>query len=126
MAALQVKGGGMGGAAEDSATRQADDFKPYSTFQLAKLKGFCCVLNNTNIPPISDYFRSTKDVDAHRTKLVESMGQWAKENKITITRGIYFEKSTKDKITKLEFNPGSATAYFPTAERGILILIVRL
>ena len=71
MAALRANGGGMGTAPHEEPTRQTDDSKPYSTFQLAKLKGFCCVLDNGDIPPIWDYFRSTKDVDAHRTKLLE-------------------------------------------------------
>lgn len=125
MAALRANSGSMGGTLEDGAAKQADESKQYSTFQLAKLKGFCGIVHNSDIPPIWDYFRSTKDVDAHRTKLLECMGQWAKENEITITRGLYFEKATMDEITKMEFNPGSATAYFPTAEKGISILIVR-
>jgi hypothetical protein len=50
--------------------------RPYSLFQLAKLKGFCGVHENCDIPPIWDYYHSTKDVDAHRTKLLEEMGQW--------------------------------------------------
>jgi hypothetical protein len=125
MAALRANNGSIGGAIEDGTSKQADESKQYSTFQLAKLKGFCGIIHNSDIPPIWNYFRSTKDVDAHRTKLLECMGQWAKENEITITRGLYFEKSTMDEITKMEFNPGSATAYFPTAEKGISILIVR-
>ena len=94
-------------------------------FQLAKLKGFCGVYANENIPPIWDYFCSTKEVDAHRTKLLEEMGSWARDNEITITMDLYFEKSTMDEIVKLEFNPGAATAYFATAEKGMSILIVR-
>jgi len=125
MAALRANGGGLGASPDDETTRHTDDSKPYSTFQLAKLIGFCCVLDNCDIPPIWDYFRSTKDVDAHRTKLLACMGQWARENEITITRGIYFKKSTMDEITKLEFNPGLAAAYFATAKKGISILIVR-
>jgi hypothetical protein len=124
LTALRANGTGSGGGTEDT-TRLADDSKTYSTFQLAKLKGFCGVLDNCDIPPIWDYLRTTKDVDAHRTKLLECMGQWAREHEISITRGLYFEKSTMDEITKLEFNPGSATAYFATAEKGISILIVR-
>ena len=125
MAALRANSGGVGGAFEEGAPRQADESKQFSTFQLAKLKGFCGIVHNCDIPPIWDYFRSTKDVDAHRTKLLECMGQWARENEIAITRGLYFEKATMDEITKMEFNPGSATAYFPSAEKGISILIVR-
>jgi hypothetical protein len=125
LSALRATGGSTGTQLMEGATRSADEAKPYSAFQLAKLKGFCCVHENCEIPPIWDYFRGTKDVDAHRTKLLECMTSWAKENEITITRGIYFEKSTMDEIVKLEFNPGAATAYFPTAEKGISILVVR-
>jgi hypothetical protein len=52
------------------------------------------------------------------------MGSWARDNEITITRGLYFEKSTMDEIVKLEFNPGAAAAYFATAEKGMSILIM--
>jgi hypothetical protein len=124
LAALRTSGAGSGGTI-DEATRPNDEGKAYSTFQLAKLKGFCGVVDNCDIPPIWDYFRTTKDIDAHRTKLLECMGQWAREHEISITRGLYFEKSTMDEIIKMEFNPGSATAYFATAEKGISILIVR-
>jgi hypothetical protein len=124
LAALRASGGVNGGTI-DETTRPIEEGKAYSTFQLAKLKGFCGVLDNCDIPPIWDYFRTTKDVDAHRTKLLECMGQWAREHEISITRGLYFEKSTMDEITKMEFNPGSATAYFATAEKGVSILIVR-
>ena len=63
-------------------------------------------------------------MDAHRTKLLEEMGSWAQDNEITITRGLYFKKSTMDEIVKLDFNPGAATAYFAMAEKGMSILIV--
>ena len=39
-----------------SAGKATDDAKPYSEFQLAKLKGFCCVQNNLSLPPIWEYF----------------------------------------------------------------------
>jgi hypothetical protein len=42
-----------------------------------------------------------------------------------LTRGIYFDKLMMVEIVKFEFNPGAATAYFATAEKGILILIVQ-
>ena len=53
------------------------------------------------------------------------MGAWVRENEITITRGLYFEKSKMDEVVKLEFNPVAATAYFATAEKGMSILTVR-
>ena len=109
----------------DAASRQTDETKSYSSFQLAKLKGFCGVQLDRDIPGIWDYFKTMKDVDAHRTKLHESMAGWARKHDISITRGIYFDKTTMDEITKLEFNPGAASAYFCTADKGMSILIVR-
>jgi hypothetical protein len=125
LAALQASGTSGGVGVDESASLQSNDAKTYTTFQLAKLKGFCGVLDNCDIPPIWDYFRTTKEVDAHRTKLLECMCQWAREHEISITRGLYFDKSTMDEITKLDFNPGSATAHFTTAEKGMFILIIR-
>jgi hypothetical protein len=125
MAAMRMGGGILATTFKEEAPRTMDNTKPYSAFQLAKLKGFCSVLEDCDIPPIWDYFHSTKDVDAHRTKLLEEMGKWAWEHDVTLTRGIYFNKSTMDEIVKLEFNPGAATAYFATAEKGVLILVVR-
>jgi hypothetical protein len=97
----------------------------YSEFQLAKLKGFCCVRNDSGLPPIWEYFRSTKEVDAQRTQLVEEMSKWAKDNDVQINRGVYFDKTTMDDIVKLEFCPGTPTAYLSTAEQGMSLLICR-
>jgi hypothetical protein len=62
-------GTGMDG--EDTGVRHTststEETKAYSEFQLAKLKGFCCVRNNSGLQPIWEYFRSTKEVDAQRT-----------------------------------------------------------
>jgi hypothetical protein len=108
----------------DSA-KSSDEQKPYSEFQVAKLKGFSCVRNEENLQPIWDYFRSTKDVDAQRTKLLQEMRAWARTHDVQINRSLYFDKSTMDDITKLEFCPGTPTAYLSTAEQGISILVCR-
>lgn len=105
--------------------RTPEESQTYSPLQLAKLKGFCGVYKNCKLPPIWDYFQSTKDVDAHSTKLLGEMGSWVWGNEITITWGVYFGKSMMDKIVKLEFNPGAATAYVTMAEKGISIIIVQ-
>lgn len=105
--------------------RTSDEPKAYSEYQLAKLKGFCCVRNESGLPPIWEYFRSTKEVDAQRAKLVESMQSWAKNHDAQINRGVYFDKSTMDEIVKLEFCPGTPTAYLNTAEQGMSLLICR-
>jgi hypothetical protein len=105
--------------------RAGDECKPYSEYQLAKLKGFCCVRTNAGLPEIWDYFKSTKEVDAHRTQLVEEMKRWATANEVQINRGIYFDKSTMDDFVKMDFCPGTPTAYITTAEQGISILICR-
>ena len=85
-------------------------------FLNAKLKVYCRVRENCDIPPIWDYFKRTKDVDANITKLLEEMATWAHANDITLTRGIYFEKATIYEIIKLEFNAGAAIAYLPPRE----------
>jgi hypothetical protein len=125
MVALRTTNQAPGIFVTEVGARGGEEAQVYSPFQLAKLKGFCGVYDNTNIPPIREYFKSTKDVDAHRTKLLGEMHSWARENEITITRGLYFEKSTMDEMVKLDFNPGAATAYFAMAEKGMSILIVR-
>jgi hypothetical protein len=89
---------------------------------LAKLKGFCCVHNNSGLLSIWEYFRSTKEVDAQRTQLVEEMQTWAKQNNVKLNRGLYFDKTMMDDIVKLEFCPGTPTAYLNTAEQGMLLL----
>jgi hypothetical protein len=62
---------------DDQAARPSNAPKPYSKFQLAKLKGFSCVRTDALLQPIWQYFRSTKEVDAQRMQLLESMRQWA-------------------------------------------------
>lgn len=125
MAALRTNESAALATQCEGGARTTDEARTYTPFQLAKLKGFCGVYENAGIPPIWDYFSSTKDIDAHRTKLLGEMGTWARENEISITKGVYFEKATMDEMVKLEFNPGAATAYFATAEKGISILTVR-
>jgi hypothetical protein len=112
-----------GSSQPDAATRQTDKMKSYSSVQLAKLKGFCGVQMDRDIPEIWDYLKTTNDFDPHCTKLLKSMADWACTQYISITSGIYFDKTTMDEITKQEFNPGAATSFF-TAEKGISILII--
>ena len=89
------------------------------------MKGFCCVRTNAGLPEIWDYFKSTKEVDAQRTQVVEDMKKWASKNEVQMNRGIYFDKTTMDDIVKMEFCPGTPAAYLNTAEQGISILICR-
>jgi hypothetical protein len=85
-----------------------NEVRPYSEFQLAKLKGYCCVHSFLNLPPIWEYFKSTKDVDAQWIQLMESMKDWAKKHDVQINRGIYFDKATMDDdIVRLECCPGT-------------------
>ena len=107
------------------ASTSVEEPKAYSEFQLAKLKGFCCIRNNSSLPPIWEYFRSTKEVDAQRTQLMEDMNTWARQNDVQLNRGVYFDKHTMDDIVKLEFCPGTPTAYWNTAEQGMSLLICR-
>ena len=57
-----------------------EDQQTFSKYQLAKLKGFCCIRTNAGPPKIWDYFKSTKEVDAQQTQLVEDMKKWAAMN----------------------------------------------
>jgi hypothetical protein len=56
---------------------------------------------------------------------MEEMKQWARSHDVQINRSIYFEKASMDDITKMEFGPGTPTAYLNTAEQGISILTCR-
>lgn len=118
-------GSGQDGMGTDARGLGKDDQRTYSEYQLAKLKGFCCVRTNVDLPKIWDYFKSTKEVDAQRTQLVEDMKKWEKKNQVPMNRGIYFDKATMDDISKMDFCPGTPTAYLNTAEQGISILICR-
>jgi hypothetical protein len=102
---------------------KGDETQPYNKFQLAKLKGFCCLCSLSSLPLIWEYFKTTEDVDAQQTQLMESMREWAKQHDVQINRGLYFDKSTMDDIVRLEFCPGTPTAYLSTAKQGISMLI---
>jgi hypothetical protein len=75
--------------------------------------------------PIWEYFKTTKDVDAQRTQLLETMRGWARDHDVQINRSLYFDKSTLDDIARLDFCPGTPTAFLSTAEQGISLLICR-
>jgi hypothetical protein len=96
-----------------------------SKFQIAKLKGFSCVHNESSLQPIWNYFHSIKEVDSQCMHLLEEMRQCAGQNDIQINRSIYFNKATMDDITILEFGPGTPMAYLSTVKQGILILVCR-
>ena len=127
VAALLAESQTMATDAEVRLTRPVDAPKQYSDFQIAKtnLKGFSCVWNEASLQPIWQYFRSTKEVDAQRTQLLEEMRQWARQNDVQINRSIYFDRATMDDITKMEFGHGMPTTYLMTAEQGISILTCR-
>ena len=53
VAAFRVgEGAQMGAPAAAGGGQRSDETKAYSEFQLAKLKGFCCVQTHANLPPI--------------------------------------------------------------------------
>jgi hypothetical protein len=125
IAVLRAEEGGRStdGTNNREGGSKGDDVHPYSECQLAKLNGSWCVHSVSNLPPIWEYFKSTKDVDAQRTQLMESMQEWAKRHDVQLNRGLYFDKATMEDIVKLEFCPGTPMAYLSTAEQGISILI---
>jgi hypothetical protein len=46
-------------ASASGVSGSKDEQKPYSEYQLAKLKGFSCIRNEAHLQPIWEYFRST-------------------------------------------------------------------
>lgn len=123
VAALQAQNTPEGGTGRHNQDKPGEDYRPHSKFQLAKLKGFCCMWTNADPPPIWGYFKSTKDVDTQWTQLLEDMMTWAKQQDVQINRGLYFNKATKYDIVKWEFCPVTPTAFWNTAEQGISLLI---
>lgn len=71
-----------------------------------------------NLPPIWDYFHSTKDVDAHRTHLMQEMRRWACQHYGQIIRRLFFDKLTMDEIIKLELCPGTPMTAFQFSSAG--------
>ena len=69
-----------------------EEAKAYSKFQLAKLKGFCCVCNHSGLLTIWEYFCTSKEVDVQWTQLVEEMNTWAKQHKVQINRGVSLQQ----------------------------------
>jgi hypothetical protein len=126
MAAVRASNGQDGMPADTRGMGQStEDPRTFSEYQLAKLKGFCCIRTNAGLPEIWDYFKSTKEVDTKRTQLVEDMKKWATANEVQMNPGIYFNKTCMDDIVKMDFCPGTPTAYLSTAEQGISILMCR-
>jgi hypothetical protein len=68
---------------------------------------------NKDLQPIWDFFKTTKEVDAHRSKLMDEMATWVKKNEVTINRGLYFDKAAMGDIVKLDFTPGTAIQHLP-------------
>jgi hypothetical protein len=125
VAALRAEGQASSGESDNRTAKTGEAAKPYSEYQLAKLKGYSCVRSESLLQPIWTYFKENKEVDAQRTQLMEEMRQWARRNDVQINRSIYFEKATMDDITKMDFGPGTPTAHLHTAEQGISILTCR-
>lgn len=81
LAALQAQDIPEGGNGEANGSGKVDnDNKPYSNFQIAKLKGSCCMRTNANLLPTRDYFKSMKDIDAQWMQLIEEMTAWVKQH----------------------------------------------
>lgn len=81
VAALQPRDLLEGGNGESIGSRMAsNDFKSYSKFQFAKLKGFCCMWSNCSLPPIWDYLKSTKDTNTQWIRFIEKMMTWDKQH----------------------------------------------
>jgi hypothetical protein len=108
-----------------AAVSATTDKREYDEFQKAMLQGFAHTPTAAGLPHIWALFCQTKSLDTHRLHIKEAMNLWARNNGVTINRGIYFTKPTIEDIVNLRFNPGGSAAYYATAEKGISILLCR-
>lgn len=107
---------------DDRGTKAAEECKPYSMFQLAKLKVLVVYAMNATCHLFGIIFVRQKMLMPQWTQLIKGMKAWAWENDIQINRNVSFEKAKMDDNIKMEFCPGTPTAYLATAEQGISIL----
>jgi hypothetical protein len=129
LAGVQALGGTIAGAARQGSTGKegADDVggKLYSENNVAALKGYCGVVNATDIPTIWDSFQQTKEIASHRHSIRTQMSKWSKETGKDIDKAPFFTEQTIKDIVSLNFNPGEAVPTFTSAQRGISILTCR-
>ncbi|KAL3788682.1 hypothetical protein HJC23_001881 [Cyclotella cryptica] len=98
VAALRAESQVDSGDTAERQPRTLDAPKPLSDYQLAKLKGFSCVRSEAALQPIWQYFRSTKEVDAQRTQLLEEMKQWARGHDVQLNRSVYFDDNLSKEL----------------------------
>ncbi len=118
MAAIQpgTAGTTLGGTA-------ASEKREYDAYQKAMLQGFAHTPSPAGLPHIWYLFCQTKSLDTHRLHLRKAMQLWARNNGVSINRGVFLSKIAVDDIVNLRFNPGGSAAYYSTAEKGISILL---
>jgi hypothetical protein len=116
---------GQPGAGAAAALGANTDKREYDEFQKAMLQGFAHTPTAAGLPHIWALFCQTKSLDTHRLHIKEAMSLWARNNGVTINRGVYFTKPAIEDIVNLRFNPGGSAAYYATAEKGISILLCR-
>ncbi len=119
MAALAQPGAVAGAIAASTDKREYDEF------QKAMVQGFAHTPSAAGLPHIWALFCQTKSLDTHRLHIKEAMNLWARNNGVTINRGMYLTKPSIEDIVNLCFNPGGSAAYYDTAEKGISILLCR-
>jgi hypothetical protein len=105
-----------------AAAKENHTPKPYSTYDIAAIKGYCGITATSDIPIIWALFKTSKDREDHRLNIQKRMAVWSKENGIPIDHSIFLASDTIDDIVKLRPNPGGASATVKTGERGVSIL----
>ena len=99
------------------------DGKTYDAYNFAVLQGFSQCPTTAGLQPIWGLFTQTKCIETHHLHIKDCMKTWARNNSVTINKGIFFTKQTIEDIMHLRFNPSGGVAYFSTAEKGISILV---
>jgi hypothetical protein len=85
-------------------------------------KGYCSVVNPTNIPTIWDAFQHTHEIASHRHNIRVFMFKWSKQTGKDINKAPFFTEQTIKDIVGLQFNPGEAMPTYSLAQWGISIL----
>lgn len=97
--------------------------KPYSTYEVSKLMGYCQETDPAQLPEIWKLFKTTKEVDDHRMNLHREMAEFASKEGIGIDRSIFFAKELIEDIVKMRFDPVGITGTLASCEKGIFNML---
>jgi hypothetical protein len=86
---LLKNAGGSQGDANGSASDKTDEkIKAYTQYKVAKLMGYARENDAAQLPYIWKLFKTSKEVDDHRTNLHREMMKWSQGQGIAIDRSI--------------------------------------